>query len=388
MSYKRVPKDKILNPKTNRLVLKNGRVGKSICSSNMCVTLAGKIRYISTNKKRSPKPKTNKTKVGTKTKYMDKLDFEKFVYNNKFIPDVILSKFKDSKYVYLSGPIAERFKSFVSSKNNMLISNLKSKFTSINDRAFDRFFTDYIFCGNLKRDLAVKSRYGTLYYVYKNSDLLQNQFNNMYVMKIQSDNEGGLIYEAFLQNKSAIMGFAPLIIDQEHKLKNKITTSIVVMEQVTGTLELLFSKYKVPYDVLDSIYDQIITILDHFCNIGTVHADFKLDNIGYIMDGDKIIIKIIDFGISVNQQRCDKIIELSSLLDKLIYVKPSLKNLNNMELRYLRNKLTQYYENNIQQLPVNFKDWATLYWKQFPAHMDVLKKIKNNFVENFNLLLK
>ena len=142
---------------------------------------------------------------------------------------------------------------------------------------------------------------------------------------------------------------------------------VIVMEKIDGVLyELL--KQPLSFQSLQDICDVIYDIIIKLCAIESIHGDFHLENIGYVITGsDKIRFMLIDFGFSQTETGCNPRLEITQLLRSL----KILKGLDAGNVEFIHRYFIRKYETSYGEMT----NGANTLWKRFIGRH--LRKLRN-----------
>lgn len=241
----------------------------------------------------------------------------------------------------------------------------------------------------------------------KNTFLLEKD-GQEYVMKIQGgepnrNNEypEPLLYETDMMKEFRKYGLAPKLYKEIH-LKTPLgdILSIVIMEKINGTLDNLLDAKHTKAE-LDQITDWLITIIDLMCKYNLVHGDFHNQNICYIIDPTKPPINkrpvLIDYGLS-SSGPCEVNFDMSQLLRTLICIGPNgqecigVRRYNHVDycenVNYIRLRLTDYIKK--KGLDQKLEDFTTCneidrtYFDKYDKYEKTFSKRQEEFVRRLN----
>jgi len=141
--------------------------------------------------------------------------------------------------------------------------------------------------------------------------------------KYKSSSESAFIHEYNMQLKFANAGIAPFpleigVFDQEDPHYSH-QFGIVRMERVGGIIKSLLENHRFSVQEMKHLINEIERVLKIMCNVGLIHGDFHLDNIGYNLNqtSEQFTIQVFDFGLSCcvkKRAKCDVKLELLTLL--------------------------------------------------------------------------
>lgn len=229
-----------------------------------------------------------------------------------------------------------------------------------------------------------KSAFGSLFFAYPPIKKLHD-FKSRSVIKIQSGDidEGTLLYESYIQRKAHSFGISPKILHEHHKKVGNSLVSIIIMTAISDNLENLLNDIDMSKDeifnknTLKSIFNQIIEIIDVFCEKKIIHGDLHLKNIAYIMDKGNVKLKIIDFGQSTYGKPCVRKIELLKMLYGTYFITKSYNR------KYLQDALHKYYIKYVGKL--NLRDVEKLEEKTWNKYMDTVYYIeRDKYLDKIN----
>ncbi len=116
---------------------------------------------------------------------------------------------------------------------------------------------------------------------------------------------------------------------------------------------------------LDDIILQIKNIINILCANNMIHGDLHWENIGYILNNrGKKVLKLIDFGWSIDNKKCKPVLEYLQLYSTLDRMSPELNYYNK---EYIRQKLVDIivndYNYNLEDIMARdqFTDMHTRY---------------------------
>jgi hypothetical protein len=140
--------------------------------------------------------------------------------------------------------------------------------------------------------------------------------------KDKSFSESAFIHEYEMQLKFADAGIAPRpseigIFDKKDPYYS-YRIGIVRMEKVDGTVKWLLENHLFTIPEMKHLINEIERIIKIMCNVGLIHGDLTLGNIGYNLTRtpEQFKLLLIDFGFSCcvkTRAKCDVKLELSSL---------------------------------------------------------------------------
>lgn len=138
--------------------------------------------------------------------------------------------------------------------------------------------------------------------------------------------------EVRAQRKMADIGIAPKLYDS-CKLSGNVW--VIIMEKIDGTLQDLVGGAKgLSRRRLDSIFREVVILVEKMEEARVCHGDLSLDNVGYVTRPDgRLRLVLIDFGWSGHHV---PMFDMTSLAQSLLFTK------NEVNRNYLYDKTHQY----------------------------------------------